>query len=291
MQLRLVYDDRGPLLSFAPVALVLFLCTGCHAFPSANRLTEATSSGNSLPNVSTTPASTTTSSVAQQWSESWHAWWQPERSTWKIWGEENLQTGDLVFTRGNYYMLLGAINFTDLATKMCQAEFSHVGIVVVEDNRPMVYDISDAGIEATPFEAYVTRQGYQQVAVRRPHDAIYPSLPQCVDYLRQQRQNKVRFDRKFLLGNQQLYCTELIYEAFNEAGIVLCQPVPVGELPGKDDILPATMFMAKQYTGLNDDTQLICIGNESYGIYGSPLFSQLLEATPVKSPPHPSQSR
>ena len=273
MHLRLVFNHRGPLATISGLFFSLLVCTGCSTFPAPSDSAE-----------NRTPPNKPI--AVQPWSAGLQSWWRPERSGWKIWGEQNLQTGDLVFTRGNYYMLLGAINFTDLATKMCQADFSHVGIVVIEDNRPFVYDISDTGLEATPFEAYVTRQGYQTVAVRRPHESVYASLPKCVDYLRQQREKKVRFDRKFVLNNEQLYCTELIYEAYKDAGIILCQPIAVGDLPGKHVVQPAMMYMAKKYTGLRDDSTLICIGNESYGIYGSPYFSQLLEATPVESPPN-----
>lgn len=217
--------------------------------------------------------------------DAWHAWWNPERAVWKSWGQRELQTGDLVFTRGNYYLMLGVVNFTDLATKMCDAEFSHVGIVVIENNIPVVYDISDDGIQATPFEAYVTRQGYQAVAIRRPLESVYERLPLCIAYVRAQQKKKVKFDRKFVLDNEPLYCTELIYEAFNQANIKLCDTIRVDELPGSDQIQPTTLFLAKHYTGIETDTPLICIGNESYGLYGSRWLRELLSPTSVKSPP------
>lgn len=215
----------------------------------------------------------------------WNALWKPERAYWKAWGEEQLQTGDLVFTRGNYYMLLGAINFTDLATKMCDADFSHVGIVIIENHIPMVYDISDDGIQATPFDAYVTRHGYETVAIRRPLESTYQRLPLCVDYIREMQRKNVKFDKAFSLDNEPLYCTELIYEAFNSAGIKLCDAKRLDELPGHDRIQPTTLFLAKHYTGIDSTSPLICIGNESYGLYGSTWLSELLAATPVKSPP------
>ena len=218
-----------------------------------------------------------------EFADSWQTWWRPERVHWREWGKQHLQTGDLVFTRGNYYLLFGAFNFSDVATSISEARFSHLGMVVIEDNIPMVYDISDEGVQATPFEAYVTRPSYDSVAVRRPSSDLYSHLPQCVAYLREQRSQNVRFDKHFSLSNDELYCTELIYRAFQQAGVELCEQTYVRDLPGLTTAPAASVFLAKTYTGLTDDSPLVCIGNESYGLYGSAKLQPLLSPTPIRS--------
>lgn len=218
-------------------------------------------------------------------SDSLKTWWRPERAGWRDWGVKHLQTGDLVFTRGNYYMMLGAINFTDVATTICQADFSHIGIVVIEDSHPMVYDISDDGIQATPFEAYVTRSGYESLAIKRPVDNILDRLPVCVQYIREQKARNTSFDRKFALENDKLYCTELIFEAFNAADIKLCETTQISSLPGRAQVKPATFYLAQRYTGLDESDAIICIGNKNYGIFGSSMLRDVLGTTSVKQPP------
>jgi hypothetical protein len=207
------------------------------------------------------------------------------RPNWRRWGNENLQTGDLVFTRGNHYVLMGLINFTEVATKASDSQFSHVGVVVVEDGAPVVYDASDLGVRKRPFDRYVTQYGFQQVSIRRLIPSHYHLLPTVVEYLRAHEAANTSFDHHFATGDQEVYCTELVVEAFGRGGVEVCERTKLSSLPGIDSISPTTISLATMVTGLTTDSEIYCIGNPDYGLIATPLYRELLPPTPISSPP------
>lgn len=207
------------------------------------------------------------------------------RADWRDWARQHLQTGDLVFTRGNHYVLLGLVNFTDLATRACEAEFSHVGIVAVKDEVPYVYDVSEQGVTRKPFAQYITQPGYERVTIRRLQPAHWHLLPDVLGYIERQRHAEVPFDHQFAEGPEALYCTELICLAFTEAGTPICPTTKVAELPNWND-LPGWLAEAGQWaTGLTPQSRLYPIGNEDYGLIGSPMLKTQLPPTEIAEGP------
>lgn len=206
---------------------------------------------------------------------------RPKRVAWRNWGAAHLQTGDLVFTRGNYYLLLGAINFSDFLSTVTESPFSHVGIVAIEDGQAVVYDISDPGIRCTPFERYVTRRGYRTAAVRRPVPMLYAALPKTLRFVREQQASGVAFDRQFRSGNPSLYCSEMIVDAFSTAGVEIAEPVRAGDLPGLGRVGPLAVSWVRFATGLAPDDHVHIIGSASTGLYGSPWLVEVLPPTEI----------
>ncbi len=209
----------------------------------------------------------------------------PHRVLWKSWGKKQLQTGDLVFTRSDYRVFLGLINFTEVTCGVTNSPMSHVGIVAVEDNIPYVYDISDPGVRKTEFSRYVTRPGYLSVTVRRPDESIYSALPKVIERTRWHLQSGTKFDTKFRLDNESLYCTEFVIDAFEAGGIRLCEPIPLGEFPGLSTLSPWLRKFAESRTGLMETDLLYSLGNSEEGLLASPLLSEVLPITAISTAP------
>lgn len=207
------------------------------------------------------------------------------RAAWRRWAGRTLQSGDLVFTRGNHYVLFGLLNFSELSTTASRAEFSHVGIVAVEDGCPYVYDVSHEGVARVPFASYVTRSGCQRVAVRRLRPEYYRHLPEVLQFVERQRRRAVPFDKRFSPGNEALYCTELIAAGFTEAGLEVCQPTRVRDLPGLDRLHPWLLRLGTAATGVELDDRLYAIGNSRYGLFGSSFYIELLSGREVERGP------
>lgn len=266
------------------LASLLWIAGGCAA-PSIGSLEAGPSPGSVLqPASALVPAEPESDRPQLEASKSSPAAWMerlffPKRLAWQQWGEANLQTGDLVFTRGNYYLLLGAINFSDFLCTVSASPFSHVGIVAIEDGQAMVYDISDSGLRSAPFARYVTHSNFEQVAVRRPRPELYSALPQVVRFVRRKQAEGVSFDRRFDLENDSLYCSEMIVEAFAASGVEIAAPVPAGELPGLSEVSPWSLTLARLATGLELSDAVYTIGNEASGLYGSPWFVECLPPT------------
>lgn len=227
------------------------------------------------------PAATSQGKDVRYWDE----WLFPQRQAWRVWGQQHVQTGDLVFTRGSYPMFLGAVNFSDVICKVCDGELSHVGIAVVEEGQVVVYDITDDGMKCTPFGRYVNRSSYQSVSIYRPRPEYYAALPKVVAYLREHYRRGTRFDHRFQEGEDRLYCSELVVNAYRHGGVPLCTTIKLSELPGLRTLSPTLRRMAQWKTGLEDDTPLYVIGNSEYGIIGSVALEKVLGNTPLSNPP------
>lgn len=207
----------------------------------------------------------------------------PDRPKWRAWGEQNLQSGDLVFIRSNYRVLLGTFNLSAFLAEVADSPFSHVGLVVIEQNRPMVYDASDEGVTAQAFEKFVTDGKIERIAVCRLRAEHQHAIPAAIAFAQRHRQQKTRFDDRFDPSDEKLYCTELVIKAFREGGITLSSPTPVGDLPGLDNVAPMKLRMAKWSTHLSEEDLVWLPGNQEEGLYGSASLFTLLEPTP--SPP------
>jgi hypothetical protein len=209
----------------------------------------------------------------------------PQRVRWKDWGQTQLQTGDLVFTRSDYRVFLGLINFTEVTCGVTNSPMSHVGIVAIEESTPYVYDISDLGVQRTEFSRYVTRPGYLYTMVRRPHESIYPALPRVIERARWHLEARTKFDSKFQLNNESLYCTEFVVDAFDAGGVRLCEPTRIGDLPGLPTLSPWIRKFAESRTGLTEVDFLYSLGNTQEGLLASPLLYEVLPTTAISTAP------
>jgi hypothetical protein len=203
----------------------------------------------------------------------------PTRPIWRSWGDQNLQTGDLVFVRSNYRILLGTFNLSEFLAELGDSPYSHVGIVVIEPEGAKVYDASDKGITSMPFESFVTNGKIYRVAVKRPAQELYPVLPQIVSFVRTHQAEGTTFDNHFEAGVEKIYCTELIVEAFREAGIEICEPTVIGELPGIERVSPISLSAAKWATKLTEQDQVWLPGNDSIGLFASPYLTTVFQST------------
>jgi len=105
---------------------------------------------------------------------------------------------------------------------------SHTGIVAVEDGSPVVYDCSEEGGRLLPFEAWmlecVGSMGVKRLKAEHRHH-----IPGVIGYCREVFEREVPFDFVFRLDDSALYCLELTEKAFRSQGLVLSEPVRIGD--------------------------------------------------------------
>jgi hypothetical protein len=200
----------------------------------------------------------------------------PNRQSWRQWGSEHLRSGDLVFVRSNYRLLLGTFNLSEFLSELTDSPFSHVGFVVVEQGVPMVYDASDRGVTSQPFERFVTKGKIERVAVMRPSESCRGAVAKAVAFVQLHQRERTKFDSRFEPGSERLYCTELVIEAYRQGGVELCEPNVVGQLPGIATIAPTSLKMAKWATGLSEQDRVWLPGNREEGLYSSSYLTTVL---------------
>lgn len=207
-------------------------------------------------------------------------------SGWRDWGKANLRTGDLVFMQSNHYILLGTFNLTRFLADIGDSPFSHVGIVVVmdgvEDASPIVIDTALNGMRVKKFENFVYSKRTEVISVRRVRGLDQASASKVAKYAQRHVDADTPFDKGFDPGDDKLYCTELVIEAFRSAGIHLADPTPAGDLPGLGDVGPVQLRLAKKSTGLTETDPVYLPGNFETGLYASPKLETVLGVWPLR---------
>ena len=134
-----------------------------------------------------------------------------------------LQSGDIVFRKGNG-LLSQALFSADENSK-----FSHVGVVKLINNQPFVIHAStgeplgtDAVVKSDLLEIFLQRDFTSAVAVYRLQNPNHKISEKAATIAYNYAQKQLPFDSEFNLKTKDsLYCTELVWRAYLEAGIDL----------------------------------------------------------------------
>jgi hypothetical protein len=204
---------------------------------------------------------------------------------WQRWGEQNLESGDLLFVHGESRILLGLVDFSRLASDLADSPFSHVAIVSREDDQLWVYDIVAEGPRRIAFADFVVDRRLFLLAARRLRPEYREHVPLAIDFCRQAWQQRQPFDDDFRLNNDRWYCSELIETAFRQSGLPLSDPVPIEQLPGYPHVAPAVRHLILSARAIDPGEAVFLPGNDTIGIWASPWLQPLLEPTGIRTPP------
>jgi hypothetical protein len=147
---------------------------------------------------------------------------------WSRWGRDVLREGDIVFRLGDARTLRGTFPLSRFIAAATGSPFSHTGVVAVEDGSPVVYDCSSAGVQRQPFEVWIL-DCIGSLGVKRLKPEHRGRIPGVIDYCRAKFEQQVPFDFGFRPDDAALYCVELTEQAFRSQGLVLSQPVRIGD--------------------------------------------------------------
>lgn len=134
-----------------------------------------------------------------------------------------LETGDVIFRRGNS-MISNFILATD-----SESLYSHVGLIKKVDGKAFVIHASidespeDEGVvRLDPLEHFLAVDKASSSAIYRLHQEQQPLAEKAIEVALSYVNQKVLFDVDFDLSTpEKLYCTELVWRAYLEAGIDL----------------------------------------------------------------------
>jgi hypothetical protein len=200
----------------------------------------------------------------------------PAMAGWKSWGGKMLRDGDIVFRLGDARALHGAFPLSLFIANATGSPFSHTGVIAVEDGSAVVYDCSSAGVQRQPFEVWmldcVGAMGVKRLKPEHRH-----CIPGLIGYCRTKFEQQVPFDYEFRPDDAALYCVELTEKAFRSQGLILSEPVRIGDwdhLSNYPLIALATPYVTSLMLEhpISLEQPVYLPGNESHGQWASPLL-------------------
>ena len=169
------------------------------------------------------------------------------------------------------------------------SKFSHTGIVAIEVEGPVVYDMTRTG----RVSATVLCLGSITSARSGSSDCVpeyKKAIPKVLAYCRTKFDEKVPFDYQLSEDDDALYCIEMTEKAYRSAGIELSRPIRLGDMERASEF-PFQMFglrFASRYAldrPLSFDQLVFFPGNDNHGIWSA---RQLMTVVPpTYAPGHP----
>jgi uncharacterized protein YycO len=120
-----------------------------------------------------------------------------------------------------------------------QRDFSHVAMIVEKDS--MLYAIEAIGkyVQLNPLESFMSRVPADKMLKMRLQENFWILIPKAneiaLSYV------GVPYDDRFIMNNDSLYCSELIFDAFKTAqnGVPLFSLAPMTyKIPGQHSFYP-----------------------------------------------------
>jgi Permuted papain-like amidase enzyme, YaeF/YiiX, C92 family len=211
---------------------------------------------------------------------------------WDRWGRQVLRDGDILFRLGDARVGRGYFPMSRFLARASNSSFSHTGIVAIEVEGPVVYDISRTSVARQPFCVWAL-DNIGSIGVKRLRPEYKKAIPQVLAYCRRVFEEQVPFDYQLSEDDSALYCVEMTEKAFRSAGIELSKPIRLGDMERASEF-PVQMFgirFASRYAlerPLTFDQFVYFPGNENHGIWSARQLMTVVPAT--YAPGHPDYS-
>jgi hypothetical protein len=208
---------------------------------------------------------------------------------WDRWGRQVLRDGDILFRLGDARLAHGYFPMSRFLAKASNSKFSHTGVVVIEEEGPVVYDTTRTGVARQPFCVWIL-DNIGSIGLKRLRPEYRSAIPKIVAYCHRVFDEQLPFDYELSDDDCALYCVEMTEKAFRAAGIKLSDPIRLGDMERASEF-PLQMFgirLASIYVldhPLTFDQLVYFPGNERHGIWSA---SQLMTVVPPTfAPGHP----
>jgi hypothetical protein len=158
--------------------------------------------------------------------------------------------------------------------------FSHTGVVAIESGYPIVYDCSVDGVQCQPFEVWML-DCVGSLGIKRLKSEHRRHIPGLLRYCRDVFERQVPFDVEFAPDDSSLYCVELTEKAFRSQGLVLSEPIRIGDWEHLNKycliallVPPVSKLALGRPITLERFTYVP--GNEHNGVWASPLLETVM---------------
>jgi hypothetical protein len=200
----------------------------------------------------------------------------PLMNQWDRWGRSVLKDGDIVFRRGDARILFGRFPFSRFVANCSASQYSHTGIVAIEKDGPVVYDITKAGVRRQPFCVWIL-DNVGPIGVKRLKPDVQNKVPAILTFCRSNYKEQTPFDYELGLDDSAFYCVEMTEKAYRSAGLVLSEPIRLGDMDRASEF-PICIFTIQALSAwaleepLTLEHRVYFPGNDHNGIWASPYL-------------------
>ncbi|MCK9224436.1 MAG: hypothetical protein M0R46_11345 [Candidatus Muirbacterium halophilum] len=123
-------------------------------------------------------------------------------------GKPVFESGDII---GHY----SNADFLGFFRNVAKSDFNHVGIIIVNDGIPMVFEATGGGVGFNSLDNFSARGNGKYTVLRvKPENSeiISNVIEQALFY------NGISYDNSFKFSDEKIYCSELVYKAYQKGG-------------------------------------------------------------------------
>jgi hypothetical protein len=195
---------------------------------------------------------------------------------WEHFARDHLRTGDILFREADARVLGGVFPFSKVAGKIADCRYTHTGIFAWERGEPVVYDTSMGGARRQRLGVWVL-DNVGHLGIKRPGPEHRHLIPGAIAFCRWVYDRQVPFDARLELGDSHFYCAEMTTRAYEHAGLLLADPIRMGDLPrvGEHKLV---FLLARMVARFHPDQRMYAPGNDRFGLWSSPDLVPVYEA-------------
>lgn len=124
------------------------------------------------------------------------------------------------FRNGDIILHTSKSNQSKMIQEITGSKYSHVGIIYIKDGKTYVMEAVQP-IKLTPIDEFIKRGVNSKYTVLRYTEKLSDNqMNRMYNYA--SKQLGKRYDLKFQWSDESMYCSELIFKIYDNAGIVLC---------------------------------------------------------------------
>ena len=208
-------------------------------------------------------------------------WWSARRYVLDKLHELEIQPGDIICRKGNAFVY-GLVPFSEFICYLTGSKYSHAALVInVNNDDILVADVNTTGLRRQYITDWCDDIRGDDIAVLRYVGGQSKLIRRlAVENAIQVLNIDPIYDDEFLDNNEGVnwYCVELVCWCYLRAGVLLCDDVPIHQLPNwKKWLNPIATFHGVDY-----NARVWCVGNEKIGLLSSPHL-QVISRIPYVS--------
>ncbi len=149
----------------------------------------------------------------------------------------NLQNGDIVFQDLDCGPMCNAIE--EVTEGYMNRDFSHVAIIILKDTSFYAIEAIGKYVQLSPLETFMSRVPNDKMLKMRLKENFQVLVPKATEIALTYVGKP--YDDRFIMNNDSLYCSELIFDAFKSAqsGVPLFSLAPMTyKIPGQHSFYP-----------------------------------------------------